>query len=174
MKVVSTKSKNFDLDVVLDTTVMDKIQKDLISASNKHIRIGWVDKKSYPAKGKNRGLTVAQVASWMEFGTKTIYPRPSLSMTLGMVKKDSKHLIVEYFKDVIKGGNGSKQLNNITSVAKSSHKDVVMSQGFRALSPITIRIKGHNFILDQTGLMLNSFDAKVYKTSIDKIRSTAR
>ena len=171
---MSTKGNGFDLDVKIDTSVLDKIQKDLVVAANKHVRIGWVDKKTYPAKGKNRGITVAQVASWMEFGTKHIYPRPSLSMTLGEVRTKSRPIIGEYLKDVIKGGNGTSKLLEIANIAKTSHKDVVMRQGFRSLSPITIRIKGHDFILDQTGLMLNSFDAKVYKTNIDKIRDTAR
>lgn len=40
------------------------------------------------------------------------------------------------------------------------------------LSPITIRIKGHTYQLDDTGVMLTSFKAKVFQQSFENIKGS--
>jgi len=158
-----------DFDIEFDISGIKAIKEAARKASTKHLRFGWLDGKKYPASHKNAGLYVAQVAQWQEYGTKNIPARPYAMLAFMKTKTTSLPLIQEYFKDVCNGVYNEGRLQEIAKDGKKNFKDGVMNQGFKALSATTIKIKGHSFQLDHTGFLLNNYDVKVYKTSVDKI-----
>ena len=166
--------KDDQLVIKYDDSKLKAIKKSLVQGTNRHIRIGWLNKRKYQAKGKNKGLTIAQVASWTEFGTKHNYPRPHLSITMGSIKKDMNPYFAEYFKALLKCQNGSDVLQKINKMSVKKYKDTVKRQGFRSLSPITIKLKGHDTILINTGKMVDNFESKTYKTNIHNMDKRAR
>lgn len=159
-----------DFKMEFDTTVLDNIYKAAKQAHTKHIRFGWLDGKKYPATHKNKGLPIAQVAQWQEYGTHNIPARPYAAISIYKTANESLEDIKDYFLAVCRGSYDVSYLNNIVARGKKTFSDTVMNQGEKSLSPTTIRIKGHDFQLDHTGYLLQNFDAKVYKTNFEKTR----
>lgn len=163
-------SISMDFKIDLDLSGLNNVIKAAQKAHTKHIRFGWLSGKRYPATHKNKGLPIAQVAQWQEYGTHLIPSRPYASISIYKTVFESTEDIKNYFLAVCEGTYNPNYLNNITARGKKTFSDTVMNQGEKSLSPTTIRIKGHNFQLDHTGYLLNDFDAKIYKTNFEKTR----
>lgn len=158
-----------ELTIEEDYSGLQDIYKAAKKAHTKHIRFGWLNGKKYPSSHKNKGLSIAQVAEWQEYGTHNIPARP-YAMT-NFLQMTSKALpdIKDYFLSVCNGKYDVSHLNKISKDGKKNFSDLVINQGFTPLSKITIRIKGHDFQLDDTGHLLQNYDVKVYHRNINKI-----
>lgn len=176
-------SMNFKAD--LDLTMINSIAKACKQAHTKHIRFGWINGKKYRDK-KNKSLYIAQVARWNEFGTSSnglplfkggnggMPPRPSLTYTRLAVEQSLTPYIKDYFLSALNGHYDSSKLNAMNTHIKKSFSDVIMNQGFAKLKPTTIKLKGHDFILDGiSGMLLHSFESKTFSTNHSKIRDGA-
>lgn len=159
-----------DFKIDFDMSGLNNVIKAAQQAHTKHIRFGWLNGKRYPATHKNKGLPIAQVAQWQEYGTHNIPSRPYASVSIYKTAFESLDDIKAYFISVCNGSYNVTPLNSIAARGKKTFSDTVMNQGEKSLSPTTIRIKGHNFQLDHTGYLLQNFDAKVYKTNFEKTR----
>lgn len=159
-----------DLKIDEDFTGIKNIYEAARKATTKHLRFGWLNGKKYPASHKNKGMYIASIAEIQEYGTTNIPARP-YAMT-SFLKMTTKAIpdIEEYFRCVCKGYYDVSILNKIAADGKKTFADTVLAQGFSALSPITVRIKGHDFQLDDTGYLLQNYDVKVYKTKFDKVK----
>ena len=67
---------NVDFKVVEDMSGLKRVLKSVNAAHQRQIRFGWIDKKKYPSTHRSRGLYVAQVAFWQEYGTSKFAARP--------------------------------------------------------------------------------------------------
>lgn len=159
-----------DFKIDEDLTMISNIKEAARKASTKHLRFGWLNGKKYPASHKNKGMYIASIAEIQEYGTTNIPARPYAMTSFLKVTTSALPDIENYFQCVCKGYYDYSALDSIVAKGKKTFSDLVMSQGFTALSPITVRIKGHNFQLDDTGYLLQNYDVKVYKTSFKNIK----
>lgn len=176
---------SMDFKAELDLTMINNIAKACKQAHTKHIRFGWINGRKYTGK-INKGLYIAQVAQWNEFGTKSnelplfkggnggMPARPSLTYTRLSVEQSLKPFIKDYFLSALDGRYESSKLDTMNNHIKKSFSDVVMNQGFIKLKPTTIKLKGHDFILDGiSGMLLHNFESKTFSTNYSKIRDGA-
>lgn len=159
-----------DLKVTEDLSGLANLIKACKKAHNRQIRFGWLEKKKYPASENKPSLYVAQVAFWQEFGTDRFVARPYFRQLINQVKYRFNDDIRWFLKGVAEGVVDDQQLLNLADEIEYSYHSTVSRQQYKKLSPITIRIKGHDFQLDNTGVMLNSFKAKVFYQNIDKVK----
>lgn len=162
-----------ELEIEMDTKMLDTVYKQVVSASKKHLRYGCLDKKKYPASHKNKGMYIAQIAEWQEYGTFNVPARPYAMVNFLQQTSLIMPLVSNYFKSACYGQTDITILNKIAESGRKGYKDLVMAQGFERLSDTTIRLKGHDFQMDHSGYLLNNYNVKVYATSFDKIDSRA-
>lgn len=166
-----------NLDIDFDDSYLKNIRKACKKGNVRHIRFGWIDKKKYPSGHKNEGTYIASVAYWQEFGTMGengvhIPPRPYFRQLVNKVKFGYNEEIKKYFQSLCIGLVDNITLISLATEITKDYNEVVLSQSNKKLSPITIRIKGHTYQLDDTGVMLTSFKAKVFQQSFENIKGS--
>lgn len=170
-----------NLDIDFDDTYLKNIKKACKKGNVRHIRFGWIDKKKYPSGHKNEGTYIASVAYWQEFGTiskngdedsEHIHPRPYFRQFVNKVKFGYNEEIKKYFQSLCTGLVDDTKLTSLATYITYDYFVVVSSQSHKKLSPITIRIKGNSYQLDDTGVMLDSFKAKVFQQSFENIKGS--
>lgn len=118
------------------------------------LKVGFLENAKYPD-----GTSVAAVAVYNEFGTKTIPPRPFFR---NMVRDKSKGwpsslaLLLKANKYDVARSMGQMGLG-----IKSQLQRSIMETSSPPLAPKTIRAKGGSKPLVDTGHMLNSVDFRV-------------
>lgn len=160
------------LTVHYDMDMLKNIIKVCKEANRRHIRYGWIDKTKY-SEGKNKGLYVATVAYWQEYGTyggKHIPERPYFRQTKNVIRSEAREDIKKYFRTLCRGLSGDARLETMAKGFKITYMNVVGSQIHKKLAASTIRIKGKTYQLDHTGKLLSDFNAKVFKKGIDTIK----
>ena len=165
------------LDIDFDDSYLKNIKRACNKGNVRHIRFGWIDKKKYPSGHKNEGTYIASVAYWQEFGTvgengKHIHPRPYFRQLVNKVKFGYNEEIKKYFQSLCTGLVDNITLISLATEITKDYNEVVLSQSNKKLSPITIRIKGHTYQLDDTGVMLTSFKAEVFQQSFENIKGS--
>lgn len=145
--------------------VLDAAKK----AQARHIRFGWLNGKRYPSSHKNRGMYIAQIAEWQEYGTHNIPSRPYAMLNFLQMTTKAIPDIEKYFKSVCSGYFDDSHLDKIAEDGKKNFASIVMGQQFARLSKVTIRIKGHSFQMDDTGYLLHNYEGKVFKRDLKKI-----
>ena len=165
------------LDIDFDDSYLKNIKRACNKGNVRHIRFGWIDKKKYPSGHKNEGTYIASVAYWQEFGTmgengEHIHPRPYFRQLVNKVKFSYNEEIKKYFQSLCTGLVDNITLISLATEITKDYNDVVLSQSNKKLSPVTIRIKGHTYQLDDTGVMLTSFKAKVFQQSFETIKGS--
>ena len=166
-----------NLDIDFDDSYLKNIKRACKKGNVRHIRFGWIDKKKYPSGHKNEGTYIASVAYWQEFGTmgengEHIPPRPYFRQLVNKVKFGYNEEIKKYFQSLCTGLVDNVTLISLATEITKDYNEVVLSQSNKKLSPITIRIKGHTYQLDDTGVMLTSFKAKVFQQSFENIKGS--
>ena len=166
-----------NLDIDFDDSYLKRIKKACNKGNVRHIRFGWIDKKKYPSGHKNEGTYIASVAHWQEFGTVSdnnehIHPRPYFRQLVNKVRFGYNEEIKKYFQSLCTGLVDNTKLTSLAQEITKNYFEVVSSQSHKKLSPITIRIKGHTYQLDDTGVMLTSFKAKVFQQSFENIKGS--
>lgn len=166
----------FTVDVKLDTSGIKQLEKSLKGITKKHIKFGWIDGKSYPSGHPSAGLKIAQVASYHEFGVKAsadkpaIPQRPYFRQTIQKARYNYNGEIGEIFNDVVHSRNSITALNKLATTLSKQYSISVARQNFDSLSEKTIKIKGHNYQMVHSSIMINSFQAKVYRTSLNSVK----
>ena len=160
----------------LDLSGIKKLEKDIRGIQKRHIKYGWFDGKSYPASHDNAGLPIAQVANWQEYGLsrgegKTPIPaRPYFRQTNTMIWHNYKDSFKGIFTDALHGIDTTNKLNTLAAKIPFTYRMSVMKQNYPKLSDYTVALKGHTYQMFDSGVMVNSFNAKVYRTSQDNIQ----
>lgn len=150
----------------VDTSVWDKMKKDLLKASGQEVQVGIVDPVNYGSDNDN--LAVAQVWQWQEEGlpAKNIPTRPAIRVGfMAPIKKGSyDNYFIESIQRIAEGKSTFKQeYVRLGMVAKVGLKDAVEKWDSPRNSPVTVALKGFDNPLIDSGLLYDSIDFKVDK-----------
>lgn len=166
----------FTVKTTLDMSGLKAMTKSVKAVNKRHIRYGWIDGKSYPASHKNAGIPIATVANWQEFGLSgssdrpPIPSRPYFRQAINMSKKRYRTNLASIFGTAIKGGDTASRLTVLANELVIDYSESVLRQNYKSLSPYTVKLKGHSYQMDDSGVMFANFKSKVYRTSIDNIK----
>lgn len=157
----------FKFTLQYDDRELRRMLKNLRSLSSVEIRYGWWELKRYPRRHRSRGLPIAQIAYFNEFGTfskgkRHIPPRPYLTQTGLMLRHLVKSEIVAYFKDAIYGKTFTTIALNSIPVKVHSAFEAIVGTG-KALSQKTIDLKGSDEHWRETGRLLDNFQVKLVR-----------
>lgn len=154
----------FEMKVTSDLSGFDKMAKDVKLLNRRHIRFGWFDGKTYPATHDNAGLTYAQVAYYQDFGV-GLAQRPYFRQSTNITKYGHRQEIASIFGTATRGGDTILKLEKLAEGIHNDYRKSVARQNYKALSPVTVAIKGHGYQMVDSTLMTQNYQAKVYKTS---------
>ena len=124
----------------------------------KKVYVGFLAKDG---KAYEDGLTVAQVAAWNEFGTSDMPSRPFMRQTLSENQDKIKQLFDDAGKAVVKGAKADEVYNKIGVVAKAMMQDQIVNGKYKPNAPSTIRKKGSDRPLIDTGQMRQSVNYEI-------------
>ena len=155
----------FTNDVKLDISGLKQLEKRCKGITKWHIKFCWIDGKKYPSSSSNAGIPIAQIASKHEFGT-GVSQRPYFRQTIDIARRTHKKEISNIFKDALYGINTATSLEKLSNELVKDYSESVLRQNFDALSKVTVAKKGHSYQMDDTGVMIQNFKSKVYRTSL--------
>ena len=167
----------FDITTTLDLNGLRKLEKACKGINKRHIKFGWIDGKKYPMSGGNGGIPIAQVAAWQEFGrggnanTPSIPSRPYFRQAINMAKTSYKGQITNIYLNVLYGINTATSLEKLSGELVKDYSESVLMQNYMKLAPMTVALKGHSYQMDDTGIMIQNFKSKVYRTSLDSVKN---
>ena len=162
----------FKLDV--DTTKLKALQRDIKVLNKRHIRYGWLKNKMHP----NAQAPIAQVASWQEFGVPAsednaaIPARPYFRQAINKVRYGYYNDIKYIFIATLEGRDVDSHLNFLAENLRTAYGNSIASQNYKALAPYTVKLKGHKYQMFDSGVMISSFESKVYRQGIGSIKGT--
>lgn len=161
----------FDIKFDTDFSALIRLEKAVKQLNSRHIRWGWLKDIKHPTKdGKRSGISVAQIANWQEYGTDKIPARPYFRQAINKSRYSYNSDIADIFKSSLNGLVDHIKLNALADNLVKDYHESVVKQNYKKLAEYTVSIKGHTYQMDHTGLMLTSFEAKVYKQSIDAVK----
>lgn len=111
-----------------------------------------------PAASYPDGAKVAHVAQYMEFGTNTIPARPFFRTAITRNKKKWR---ARLYKDIQKDYNTLTAFKRLGVLIQADIRDSIKNGAYTPLKPYTIRRKGFDKPLIDTGIMLRSVDWEV-------------
>ena len=167
-----TRSNTTTLNLDIDTSGITKMKYVAERARRRTIKYGWLNRRKHKyAKLNGQRIYVAQLAFWIEYGTKKQPPRPAFAQTIGRLKRNTHHLFAQYFKNTLKNGVVDVQTCEEIGIFANRTFDAVMkTQAFAPLKPSTIQRKGHNLILVEDAYYWQNFTHEVVKKNIHLIR----
>lgn len=150
----------------VDTSVWDRMKKDLLKASGQEVQVGIVEPVHYGSDNDN--LSVSQVWQWQEEGVpaQNIPTRPAIRVGfMAPIKKGSyDNYFIESIQRIAEGKSTFKQeYTRIGVQAKADLKKAVAEWDIPPNSPFTVAEKGFNDPLRDSDTLYNSIDFKVDK-----------
>ena len=130
------------------------------------VNVGWFEDQTY-----EDGLPVAKVARWNEFGTKAGIPeRPFMRRTMMEHEKEwieTLKTLVQREIDKDKNIDIDKVLKKFGELVKGDIQQTILNGGFVKNSKATIKKKGFDMPLVDTGVMISSIQARTDKELLD-------
>lgn len=130
------------------------------------VNVGWFEDQTY-----EDGLPIAKVARWNEFGTKAGIPqRPFMRRTMMKHEKEwieTLKTIVQREIDKDKNINIDRALKKFGEIVKGDIQETILEGGFVKNAPATVKKKGFNMPLVDTGVMISSIQARTDKELLD-------
>lgn len=111
------------------------------------------------------GTSLADVMTWNHYGTETIPPRPVLRIAAENVMSNNEEIkkaLNAYFKNILENPNGQAEaekemLRKIgVQVIKEAKRIIASGNELQHNAPGTVRNKGFNKPLYETGLLIKS------------------
>ncbi len=147
-----------------------EVIKNVSDLGSARIMAGWIHQGQLHADTK---LTMAQLAEVMEYGAITgkkthIPPRPMLRMTARLKSKDWIKQAGELSKEVLSGKlKGASAYETLGMLIADDIKGVMNTSSlFTPNAPSTVKRKGKNTPLIDTGELRDAVDYKVYKRKV--------
>lgn len=140
-----------------------KLIKEISNLSSLCVKVGF-------RSGSNTeedGADVCQVATWNEFGTTHIPPRPFLRQSVENRKSEISSYMAAQKKKFLKGTGAKNILNEIGLFQKKNVQAEITEGSFVPNAPSTIKIKGSSRPLIDTGTMRQSVQYFVTKKGED-------
>lgn len=166
---------SFSFKVNKDTSVWDKMKKNVSNGSLEEIKLGFFPDSVYGSDNDN--LPVAQVVQWQEEGTEGgqgngsgIPPRPFMRVGFksSLMKPRSQDWFKASINRIVMGESTFRQEYNSTGkLFVKELQEVIEEWSSPANSPVTIANKGFNDPLIETGFMKDSVDYKIEKKGTD-------
>lgn len=147
------------LEVIDRDVGFTKLLKELQWLEGKSVTIGWQGKSALDQHGGEGDATIVDIATFQEFGTVTIPPRPMLRSTFDTKAKEIEDFIAKELDKVMQLEQTAKQaLNRIGLKAVALVQQRIRESPTWAvpLDPATIAAKGSSVPLIDTARMLNS------------------
>lgn len=166
----------FTFSIDSDLKQLKNIEKSCRTLNKRHIRFGWYEGKNYPASSENRGLSIAQIAYWQEFGlagdedSPSIPSRPYFRQSINRIRRDSNKQIKYLFTASLHGRDPTNQLQKLADSFVTQYHSSVARQNYKSLAPYTISIKGHAYQMVDSGIMASNFKARVFRQSQQTIK----
>lgn len=118
--------------------------------------------------GTENGIPIAQVGAWNEYGTQAtarrpwnVPARPFLSRTTDE-KKGWQSNVTQCVDNIIGGAEVIAELNTVGETMKTDIKNIFgQVSKFKRLKPSTVKKKGHNLPLLDSGGLYDSIDYEV-------------
>ena len=164
----------FEFKLDIDTTKLKALQRDIKVLNKRHIRYGWLKNKMHP----NAQVPIAQVANLQEFGVLAsednvaIPARPYFRQAMNKVRYGYYNDIKYIFIATLEGRDVDSHLNFLAENLRTAYGNSIASQNHKALAPYTVKLKGHKYQMFDSGVMINSFESKVYRQGIGSIKVT--
>ena len=155
----------FEFKLDIDTTKLKALQRDIKVLNKRHIRYGWLKNKMHPTAQ----VPIAQVANLQEFG---IPARPYFRQAVNKVRYGYYNDIKYIFIATLEGRDVDSHLNFLAENLRTTYGNSIASQNHKALAPYTVKLKGHKYQMFDSGVMINSFESKVYRQGIGSIKGT--
>ena len=162
---------SFTLDTTLDMSGLKNLEKSLRGIKKKHIKYGWYEGKTY-TDGKNRGIPIAQIANWQEYGKPSddgesaIPARPYFRQAIESAGDSHNQAIKNIFVATVNNGTPLVELDKLANSLVIDYRQSVARQNYQELSKVTVGRKGHSYQMKDTEVMYDNFKARVYKTSL--------
>ena len=162
----------FEFKLDIDTTKLKALQRDIKVLNKRHIRYGWLKNKMHP----NAQVPIAQVANWQEFGipatedNAAIPARPYFRQAVNKVRYGYYNDIKNIFIATLEGRDVDSHLNFLAENLRTTYGNSIASQNHKALAPYTVKLKGHKYQMFDSGVMISSFESKVYRQGIGSIK----
>jgi hypothetical protein len=147
-----TVSKKLDLAL---KSIEDKITNGGV------LRMGFLEKATYPAGEKGAALPVAQVAFWNEFGTTRTPARPFFRDTIAKQSKTWGDNLAAAL--IATNYDGQKALALLGQSMRDDLENSIAQFSLRGNAPSTIKAKGFDKELVDTGVMQRATDYEVSK-----------
>lgn len=166
----------FTFKIEEDRSGFDRLVKASKTLNQRHIRFGWINGKKYPSGHKNAGMEIAYIAHLQEYGyigdSANIPARPYFRHTINKIRYGYTNSIYirKVFMATLNGLTDTTELNRLATEFKKDYYEQVARQNHKSLANYTVKIKGHRYQMDHTGVMLTNFEAKVYKQSQNNIK----
>ena len=164
----------FEFKLDIDTTKLKALQRDIKVLNKRHIRYGWLKNKMHPTAQ----VPIAQVANLQEFGipatedNAAIPARPYFRQAVNKVRYGYYNDIKYIFIATLEGRDVDSHLNFLAENLRTAYGNSIASQNHKALAPYTVKLKGHKYQMFDSGVMINSFESKVYRQGIGNIKGT--
>jgi phage gpG-like protein len=134
------------------------IRKLLAELDGYEINVGWSDAASY-----ENGEKVGNVALYNELGTSTIPARPFMRAAINASQGEIKQGIANALKKVINGTDIKMALSGVADIIINEIDDQIVNGKFKDNAESTIKGKGFNKPLVDTGLMRQSLTSSINK-----------
>ena len=139
------------------TAAGKKLFKELKELSEMQVRVGFQRGKKHKGKGKRAGADLVDIALYNELGT-----RPVLAQTVAQQGDSIKQASVELIMQVAEGKMKGKQaLKNIGVLVKGAVQHQMVEGEFVPNAPSTIRKKGSDKPLIDTGQLRQGVSYKI-------------
>lgn len=135
-----------------------KAALEKLGNSKKVLRVGFLETATY-ANSEGEALPVAQVAYWNEYGTENIPPRPFFRKTIAENSSEWGKQVGQLLK--ANNYDADAALNKMGEHIKGQLTESILSYEDPPNAPSTIRKKGFNAPLRDTGTMARSIDYEV-------------
>ena len=124
--------------------------------NGKEIRAGVL-----PSAGNGKkGVPIAEYATYNEYGTKKIPSRPFMA-TSADENKGWSTSVKNAVKGIIDGAEVISQMNTVGEKMKTDIKKNIGTYRFKPLKPATVKKKGHDIQLIDSGALYDAIDFEV-------------
>ena len=133
-----------------------RIKRKMDFLDGKEIRAGVL-----PSAGKGKkGVPIAEYATYNEYGTKKIPSRPFMA-TSADENKGWSTSVKNAVKGIIDGAEVISQMNTVGEKMKTDIKKNIGTYRFKPLKPATVKKKGHDIQLIDSGALYDAIDFEV-------------
>ena len=114
-----------------------------------------------PSAGKGKkGVPIAEYATYNEYGTEKIPSRPFMA-TSADENKGWSTSVKNAVKGIIDGAEVISQMNTVGEKMKTDIKKNIGTYRFKPLKPATVKKKGHDIQLIDSGALYDAIDFEV-------------